>query len=87
MKIQGPHRPSPIQKPEHTKPTATGHAAPGGAPSVQVNVSSQARQLAEARAPEQPDEARVARLTDAIRNGTFTVDVDRIADAMLSEEL
>ncbi len=53
---------------------------------VKVSVSTRARRLAEARGPEQPDEARIQRLRDAIEKGTLDVDPARIADAMLREE-
>ena len=52
----------------------------------QVSVSAEARSLAEARAPEVPDQARIDRLKEAIRNGSFEIDVDRIATQMLEEE-
>jgi flagellar biosynthesis anti-sigma factor FlgM len=52
-----------------------------------VRVSPEARTMAAAvREPEVPDEKKIAQLKEAIRNGTFKVDVGRIADAILTEE-
>jgi flagellar biosynthesis anti-sigma factor FlgM len=51
-----------------------------------IRVSPQARLLAAAREPEVPDEKKIAKLKDAIRNGTFKVDLGRIADAIINEE-
>jgi flagellar biosynthesis anti-sigma factor FlgM len=52
-----------------------------------VEVSNLSKLLSEARGPSEPDMARVQRLKDAIQNGEFTIDADRIASAMLHEEL
>ncbi len=52
-----------------------------------ANVSEQAKALSEVRGPEVPDTDRIARLREAIRNGTLVVDLDRIAEAMINEEL
>jgi flagellar biosynthesis anti-sigma factor FlgM len=49
-------------------------------------VSSGAQVLANARAPEEPDMERIQRLKDAIANGTFVIDHERIAQRMLDEE-
>lgn len=51
-----------------------------------VRVSDGARALGDARAPEQPDDARVERLRGELASGRLVVDADRIADAMLREE-
>jgi flagellar biosynthesis anti-sigma factor FlgM len=55
-------------------------------PAARVAVSSRAKQLAEARAPEVADGAKVERLRASIASGEFTVDADAIADKMMSEE-
>ncbi len=60
---------------------------PGPARAEEVRVSAEARSLMEARAPEAPDEAKVASLKKAIRDGMFAIDPSRIADMMLREEL
>jgi flagellar biosynthesis anti-sigma factor FlgM len=52
-----------------------------------VKVSPEARILAAARDPETPDDRKIEQLKDAIRNGTFKVDVGRIADSILNEEV
>lgn len=88
MKVQGPNRPSHVD-PVRGKSTssvsepekATAHRA------ETVSVSSSAKALGEARAPEVPDAARIARLKDAIVGGSFKIDASRIADAMLREEV
>lgn len=61
---------------------------PGSATgSSKVAVSSSAKQLAGARAPEVADGARVARLSLAVASGEFTVDADAIAERMAREEM
>lgn len=86
MKIHGPSRPGPIALRELGKSQRT---TSRGRPSAgeHVHVSSQARSLASAREPEVPDASRIERLKEAIRSGTFTIDHDRIASAMMREEL
>lgn len=51
-----------------------------------VDVSSGAQVLANARAPQEPDMERIQRIKDAIANGTFVIDHERIAQKMLDEE-
>jgi negative regulator of flagellin synthesis FlgM len=51
-----------------------------------VQVSSSSKLLAQARGPHTPDAARVERLKSAIANGSFKVDADRVAEAMIQEE-
>ncbi|MEM9194166.1 MAG: flagellar biosynthesis anti-sigma factor FlgM [Myxococcota bacterium] len=51
-----------------------------------VELSSEARKLEEMRASEKPDAERIERLKEAIRNGTFQIDAERIAQTMLDEE-
>jgi flagellar biosynthesis anti-sigma factor FlgM len=73
--------------------TAQPQVKPGGKEGVKpssgerVEVSNTSKLLAEARGPNEPDMARVQRLKDAITNGEFTIDAERIASAMLHEEL
>lgn len=82
MKING------IQRPQlDTTASVKRAAAPrGGSPAAKVAVSGEARQLAEARAPATSDAAKVAKLSDAIARGEFSVDADKVADRMMSEE-
>lgn len=86
MKVQGPGRPASVdpvrgtrqvEKSQDTSRSSTEH----------VRVSSEARALLDARAPEVPDQQRIARLRDEIRNGTFQVDAAKIAERMLEEEV
>ena len=86
MKITGP-----IQTPYVRSVTASKSAeAPAQAPQSRgdrVGVSSLARELADARGPEVPDEARIDRLKRAIEDGTFEIDSMKIAEQMLLEEV
>ena len=87
MKIQGPGKPQlqPLTGQVPVKGGAKdGVKAPTG---ERVEVSNLSKLLAEARGPSEPDMARVQRLKDAIQAGEFTIDADRIASAMLNEEL
>lgn len=61
-------------------------AEESSAPAARVDVSHGAQLLRDARGPEAPDPARIERLKEAIRAGTFAVDADRIADAILKAE-
>ena len=88
MRVHGPNQPG---GPDRTQGDRTTKAraekpAAGGGRAERTTVSDGARALANARSPEQPDELRVARLKQAIREGTFQVNVDKIADAILREE-
>lgn len=92
MKINGPNGPNgpaPLRSYQGGKPTSK----TGGGDSVandnsadRVEVSGGAQALANARAPEEPDMQRIQRLKDAIANGTFVIDHDRIAQRLLDEE-
>lgn len=89
MKVNRPQRPVALDAVRATRANGTSKSddtksAPAG---ERVQVSNEAKLLMEARAPEVPDQDRIARLKEAIANGTFEVDADRIADAMLNEEL
>ena len=42
--------------------------------------------LAEARAPEKPDQSRIERLREAIANGELKIDAKKIAARMMEEE-
>lgn len=57
-----------------------------GGDTVKVSVSSRARRLAEARAPEKPDQARIQKMREMVEKGTLDVDPAKIASAMLREE-
>jgi flagellar biosynthesis anti-sigma factor FlgM len=83
MKVNGPSRTNPGYEPRSVQKGA--ESRPLGS-SEQVRLSGQARALAGARAPETPDLEKVARLRDALEKGTFKVDLEKIADAMIREE-
>lgn len=85
MKITGNIRTAYVPSPKASaRPEKSASQAPKG---ERVEVSSAARELAAARAPETPDMARVERLRAAIADGSFEVDADAIAEQMLQEEL
>ncbi|MDD9946749.1 MAG: flagellar biosynthesis anti-sigma factor FlgM [Myxococcales bacterium] len=86
MKVNGPSKPGHVHLREVGKPArvqGTSRRTAG----EHVQVSSRARVLASSRDPEVPDQSRIERLKAAIAEGTFEIDVDRIADAMIREEL
>jgi flagellar biosynthesis anti-sigma factor FlgM len=87
MKIQGQSPPSSIESlrtsRERTSRTSTSSSRPSD-PDVQV--STVAKVLGEARAPETPDVDRIGRLREQVESGRLTIDAERIADAMLREE-
>ena len=83
MKING------IQPPRVDTTPGVKRAAPTKgetSPAAKVAVSPRARQLAEARAPEVADGAKVERLRASIASGEFKVDADAVAEKMLGEE-
>jgi len=87
MKVQGPPKPRLHALGEaRAKAGATEGAAK--APSGErVAVSNMSRMLADARGPAELDIGRIQRLKAAITAGEFTIDADRIANAMVNEEL
>lgn len=56
------------------------------AEAAQVAMSDTAKALAEARAPEKPDQSRIERLREAIANGELKIDAQKIAARMMEEE-
>ncbi len=92
MKVQGPHgnRPISLDAVRQRQQKNAGEVSSGDRTSKSsdpVEVSSSAKTLMAARAPEVPDQERIERLKDAIRNGTFEINYDRIADKIMQEEL
>lgn len=83
MKVNGPSRTNPGYEPravqKGAEPRSTGSAE-------RVRISGQANALADARAPETADAEKVSRLRTALEKGTFQVDLDKVADAMIREE-
>jgi flagellar biosynthesis anti-sigma factor FlgM len=86
MKVQGPGRPNvgQVQDKGQVKSTDTTRATNGTG--ERVAVSSLSKLLAQQRAPDSPDTAKVDRLRDSIRTGQFKVDHEKVADTMLQEE-
>jgi flagellar biosynthesis anti-sigma factor FlgM len=91
MKVQGPGRPNvaPVQDKGNVKAGSEAATeatkAPGG---ERVEVSSLSKMLSQVRAaPDAPDAAKVERLRDSIRTGQFKVDHEKVAEAMLQEEV
>jgi flagellar biosynthesis anti-sigma factor FlgM len=82
MKING------INRPQVDAAVTARPAAPRGVGSsaTKVAVSSQAKQLAEARSPAVSDAAKVQRLLAAVARGDFMVSAESVTDRMLAEE-
>jgi flagellar biosynthesis anti-sigma factor FlgM len=73
-----------------TRPNASARVKEGGSPAAKaelVELSSLARMLTDARAPEAIDAARVEALRTRIADGSFEIDAQKIADRMLAEEV
>lgn len=86
MKVQGPPKPSLVERAAASRakePKVASAPPPRG---ERVEVSKLSKLLGEARGPEEVDTARVERLRDAIAAGTFKVDAEAIAEAMIHEE-
>lgn len=89
MKVNGPNGPNgpaPLRSYQGGKQTTKTGGGERDASADRVDVSSSAQVMAQVRAPEEPDMERIQRLKDAIANGTFVIDHDRIAQKMLDEE-
>lgn len=61
-------------------------ASPNKGVSTEVQISDGAAALRDLRSPESPDTDRVQRLKQAVEDGTFEVDPQRIADGILRDE-
>lgn len=87
MKVHGPSKPNHVVLREvgkaHRAEAKSRHKPAG----ERVQVSPEARALSSVRDPEVPDADRIERLKAAIADGTFRIDAERIADAMMHEEL
>jgi anti-sigma28 factor (negative regulator of flagellin synthesis) len=59
---------------------------PGASDRRAVKLSNLGRQLAAARGPEVPDEARIERLRGLVMSGKLPIDTGAITDAILREE-
>jgi flagellar biosynthesis anti-sigma factor FlgM len=88
MKVQGPVKPRlpPLSDQARVKGPERKEEAKATS-GERVDVSKLSKLLAEARGPSEPDAGRVQRLKDAIQAGEFTIDADRIASAMVHEEV
>lgn len=87
MKVHGPSKPSQVVLREVGKAARSQTKARGGPSGERVEVSQQAQAMASVRDPEAPDLGRIEQLKAAIADGTFQIDAERIADAMMREEL
>lgn len=90
MKING-HNPYSKIEParpvsEHSRAEDQGSSVASGGAAAEVRMSDTAHALRDARAPEQPDPAKVERLRAAIARGELRIDPDKIAARMLEEE-
>jgi negative regulator of flagellin synthesis FlgM len=88
MKVDTNHRSLPLDASRtQKKPSEVSSEPPAKAERTdEVRVSREAQELAGARGVEVPDQARIDRLKEAIANGSFRIDVDRIASRMIDEE-
>ncbi len=90
MKIPGTTRSRPVDPVRRVSQTGRGSARrTGSEPAARVQLSVAARELLAARSSrsELVDDARVARLKGALRDGSFRIDHERIAGRMLQEEV
>ena len=87
MKVTGPNGPHTIHSLRNNE---QGKAAPKQQPAPvraeTVQLSSSAAALAKAHDVPSNDRTRIERLKAEIKNGTFRVDPERIAEKMLAEE-
>jgi flagellar biosynthesis anti-sigma factor FlgM len=82
VKIHGVNRPR-----VHAAVTARPAAKRGVShKATRVAVSSQAKQLAQARSPHVSDAAKVQRLLAAVARGEFMVSAESVTERMMSEE-
>ncbi len=87
MKIQSTRGTNPLRESSFLNvPRAEKARSAAPARAAKVQVSNLATKIAEARAPEVIDQSRIARIKEAIADGTFPIDPTRIAKRMLSEE-
>lgn len=89
MKVNGPNGPNgpaPLRSYQGGKQATKTGGSERDASADRVDVSDGAQVLANARAPEEPDMQRIQRLKDAIANGTFVINHERIAQKMMDEE-
>lgn len=87
MKVHGTPRPGPVHSPKAESGRDAKQADSPVSRAERVELSDEAKALLSANGPEVPDQARIERLKAAIRDGSFAIDFERVADAMLSEEL
>jgi flagellar biosynthesis anti-sigma factor FlgM len=89
MKVSGPNRPNVTQVHDkaHVKGGENAQDTQKSAAGERVAVSSLSKLLSQVRAPDAPDAAKVDRLRDSINAGSFKVDHQKVAEAMLQEEV
>ena len=86
MKVEGPGKARLLPAQEGARVANASRSEQKALTGERVEVSDMAKRLADARGPSELDTARIERLKDAITAGTFTIDLERIANAMLQEE-
>jgi flagellar biosynthesis anti-sigma factor FlgM len=88
MKVHGPGRPNVTQVQDKSPAKSAESATHTGKPTGErVAVSSLSKLLSQVRAPDSPDTAKVERLRESIKAGTFKVDHEKVAEAMVAEEV
>lgn len=85
MKVRPPAEPAVVEQ-AHAPRRAPQPAQVERGRDEHVEVSREARKLSEAFGPEVPDTERIAKLREKLDDGTFKVDPDAIAEAMIREE-
>lgn len=86
MKVHGPNRNQQVTEVKSKAEVTPVKRERYSSDSEHISVSNAARLWEEAHAPETSDSAKVANLKQAISDGSFQIDYNRIADRMLSEE-
>lgn len=90
MKVQGPPgRPGvgTVNQTPDSSQVKNAEANKATAPEERIQVSSLSKLLSRVREPEGIDTAKVERLKSALESGSFKVDHERVAEAMLREEV
>lgn len=86
MRIRGSQPGTPVTPIRSSASDRVKEGGSSGAKAELVELSSLARMLTDARAPEAIDAGRVEALRARIAYGSFEIDAQQIADRMLGEE-
>lgn len=91
MKISPPGARAPVGSAQEARETNASKSVEDKSPirpsEERVQVSSLSKLLSSVRAEETTDPAKVERLRESINAGAFKVDRERVAEAMLQEEI